>query len=69
LPEKQKFDIYDQRSHDALMPTKTELEDWLLKKNLATKQAAAIFHVNVRTVQRWLDGTRKVPNWLKGYLK
>jgi DNA-binding transcriptional regulator YiaG len=51
------------------MPTKTELEDWLLKKNLATKQAAAIFHVNVRTVQRWLDGTRKVPNWLKGYLK
>jgi len=37
-------------------------------KGLGPRTAALYFGVNVRTVQRWLKGDRKVPGWLNIYI-
>jgi len=38
-------------------------------KGMGPRAAALYFSVNVRTVQRWLRGDRKVPGWLTVYIK
>jgi hypothetical protein len=46
------------------MPTKTDLRSWLKAKGYGPADAARFLKVNVRTVQRWLSGHRRIPNWL-----
>ena len=47
------------------MPSKTELKAWMKAKKWGPADAALHLKINVRTVQRWLKGDRKIPNWLQ----
>lgn len=47
------------------MPSRVELESWLKAKGWGPAEAARHLHVNVRTVQRWLSGDRRIPDWVQ----
>jgi hypothetical protein len=47
------------------VPSKADLQSWLEKKRWGPAQAARYLHVNVRTIQRWLAGDRRIPDWLE----
>jgi DNA-binding transcriptional regulator YiaG len=51
------------------MPSQAELRAWLKSKGYGPADAARYLHVNIRTVQRWLSGHRKVPNWLEAIIR
>lgn len=46
------------------MPSKTELRAWMKAKGYGPADAARHLKVNIRTIQRWLKGDRKIPGWL-----
>jgi plasmid maintenance system antidote protein VapI len=46
------------------MASKGELREWMRKHSYGTSEAAKHLHVDVRTVQRWLKGERRIPDWL-----
>jgi len=46
------------------MPSKADLQQWLKRKGWGPADAARHLKLNVRTIQRWLSGDRKIPNWL-----
>ena len=46
------------------MSSKTELKAWMKAMGYGPADAARYLKVNVRTVQRWLKGDRKIPNLL-----
>lgn len=50
-------------------PSAIELEAWLKAKSWGASDAARFLNMNVRTVQRWRDGTRTIPNWLRTIFK
>jgi len=41
-----------------------KLKNWMDLNNWRPVDAAKHLHVKARTVQRWLKGDRKVPNWV-----
>lgn len=46
------------------MSSKIELMAWMKANGYGPADAARHLKINVRTVQRWLKGDRRIPNWL-----
>ena len=46
------------------MPSKTELRSWMKTNGYGPADAARYLKVNIRTIQRWLKGDRRIPDWL-----
>jgi hypothetical protein len=48
-----------------MLPSKADFKSWLRRNRYGPADAARHLKVNVRTVQRWLKGDRRIPNWLE----
>ena len=46
------------------MFSKANLRAWMKKNGYGPAAAAQYLNVTTRTVQRWLSGDRKIPEWL-----
>ena len=52
----------------SIVPSRQQLLTWMARRKFKAPAAAKFLKVNPRTVQRWLSGDRRIPDWLENVI-